>query len=732
MERLSRVQKLCCAIAALASAVAFIVVLIVCGSLYASDPADRAYGHLALEGVYTSQFSPQPKPIPADGLLESGKEQTTLHFNGHFSSDIPEGQLFVFYLGNSSISMEINGVPFILGNRSTDHFTALRSSDSAWQIFVSPGIRADDQVRIELSPIKSHYAYSDQQLFLTQMYRGYAYPILGSLFVKDLPGLFFSVTIFFMGLSTAIYALFLARSKIGFGRTVLSSLLCISIGLLFFTDLNIVAFAIPYRAVCNSLKILSLCTLITFLLLSLGKQYSKAGRSVCTAVGILHSLYALTTALLWLLADVAIEQSAWIPHFLLALTVLAIAFGIGDAWRHHSYSGALWEMLFSGGIIILGMILDFLTIYLSSTFQSHFFLKISIVLYSVLVCTQSLRHTRSSIDESIRVRMLEAQHAQLEKVCKYQQLISEATMGLYESILEADLTHDCFVGENTQYYINRFHIDISTPYSQAVRMIAAATVHVEDRRKYIEMLHPSNILKEFAQGKESITFVFRTLAQDGDVSHWIQINGRLFYWEEDKSVRLVLFRKNIDSEKQREVTLQQLAIHDSLTGLLNKAAFETRAAIVVKETLPNDYVALFIIDVDYFKTVNDQYGHPLGDRALQAFSGVLHQQFRSVDLTGRIGGDEFAVMMRCKYVAVIRKKAEKLHEALDMQLEEDGKEIHLTASIGVSICKPMNTDYSALFQQADDALYIAKTQGRNTYHLSADSQNLQLSPEEKH
>ena len=131
--------------------------------------------------------------------------------------------------------------------------------------------------------------------------------------------------------------------------------------------------------------------------------------------------------------------------------------------------------------------------------------------------------------------------------------------------------------------------------------------------------------------------------------------------------------------------------------------------------------ALFMIDMDYFKSVNDKLGHPTGDKALQDMAETLHTVFRSGDIIGRIGGDEFSVFaLGLTDSALIESRARDLGEkGRRIYMSPDGKtKVRVSLSIGVAVLSEKDCrDHQELYRLADEALYEAKEAGRNTYRV---------------
>jgi len=163
-------------------------------------------------------------------------------------------------------------------------------------------------------------------------------------------------------------------------------------------------------------------------------------------------------------------------------------------------------------------------------------------------------------------------------------------------------------------------------------------------------------------------------------------------------------------EKQSEELLEMATV-DSLTGLLNRRALDNRASKVLSQAKRSrSSVAVIIIDIDFFKVINDTYGHALGDDVLQYLGTLLLKKRRDHDIVARFGGEEFILVLP----DVNEKNACKVAEAIRVDIETTQfKGISITVSIGVSLNKEDNNEFDVLFKEADSALYIAKKEGRN-------------------
>lgn len=165
---------------------------------------------------------------------------------------------------------------------------------------------------------------------------------------------------------------------------------------------------------------------------------------------------------------------------------------------------------------------------------------------------------------------------------------------------------------------------------------------------------------------------------------------------------------------ERTVTAHKTAASvDPLTGMFNRRGFaEACARVIEREAVAGRPVCVMIFDIDHFKSINDRFGHPAGDEVLKLFATIVVNNLRLSDLSGRIGGEEFAALLPCPLDEGV-VAAERVREAFEASgiVCEDGK-VDTTVSIGVA-GGPAGTELEVLLAAADTALYQAKRGGRN-------------------
>ncbi len=175
------------------------------------------------------------------------------------------------------------------------------------------------------------------------------------------------------------------------------------------------------------------------------------------------------------------------------------------------------------------------------------------------------------------------------------------------------------------------------------------------------------------------------------------------------------------AKERTELRHRTAAMVDPLTGIANRRAFLQDATALAKRHRSSPRpTAVLLIDLDHFKSVNDRFGHAIGDRVLEIFADAARESVRSTDLIGRLGGEEFAAILRDTAAERAVAVAERLREGFAKVAQDvDGRPVCATVSIGVVHCDGPVLDVSELLAQADQALYFAKERGRNRVELAS-------------
>ncbi len=207
----------------------------------------------------------------------------------------------------------------------------------------------------------------------------------------------------------------------------------------------------------------------------------------------------------------------------------------------------------------------------------------------------------------------------------------------------------------------------------------------------------------------------RFIHQNG-VSKYYRITYKTIYNKSGEPIFSIGKTYDIDKQKRLEV----LSKTDLLTNCLNKITTEDSVKDIIIN-YPSATHALFLIDIDDFKSVNDELGHYFGDITLSDIAKNLHANFRGVDIIGRIGGDEFLVFVKnITDERVIQGKAEAIANAFKNSYSGEHKDYKVSGSIGVSLYPKHADSYEGLYKCADKALYQSKMTGKDRYTIYTD------------
>lgn len=180
-------------------------------------------------------------------------------------------------------------------------------------------------------------------------------------------------------------------------------------------------------------------------------------------------------------------------------------------------------------------------------------------------------------------------------------------------------------------------------------------------------------------------------------------------------VNFIGIKENISERKSLEEMLHKLANTDPLTGLFNRRVFLERL------TQESDRISrlggsavLLMLDLDFFKNINDNYGHAAGDEVLKQFANVMRHNSRSIDVPARLGGEEFAILLPSTGRKEALIMAERLRKEVgNIAITHPKGTVHITVSIGAALLSEHDTDSEVVLNRADSAMYTAKESGRN-------------------
>ncbi len=243
-------------------------------------------------------------------------------------------------------------------------------------------------------------------------------------------------------------------------------------------------------------------------------------------------------------------------------------------------------------------------------------------------------------------------------------------------------------------------------------------IHEDDVKSITEHLKNSILNKTSDFSSE---FRYKTFSNE---YIWLRMTGTLIKEKEGKAEKFIGTINNVNAQVLKEQELRSQAESDKLTGLLNKSAMEMHVKQYLDEEAEGNTCALFIIDLDNFKKVNDTLGHLIGDMAILDTAKKLSLIFSEKDLIGRFGGDEFCILLRLNPQMdsktkrkVIQDKAKNICMLLKEDYFDEKNCIEVSSSIGIAVYPESGSTYEELFQNADTALYDVKTNGKNSFKI---------------
>lgn len=283
---------------------------------------------------------------------------------------------------------------------------------------------------------------------------------------------------------------------------------------------------------------------------------------------------------------------------------------------------------------------------------------------------------------------------------KYQ-LIAEESDSI---IFEIDLKTGLAISNDNFKKMLGFDLPVNGFPENAIKQ---KLIYRDDIKVLYDLVKNINASKNFCE----LEFRIKNKAQE---FIWINLFIKLIF-SGQKLIRAVGKIKNINATKIKQEELKVSAEIDLLTGLYNKITSEKLIDKYLLSEGKNKINALFAIDIDNFKSVNDNFGHLAGDKVLVEIAQKLKNIFRGTDIIARFGGDEFIVFIKdIKNSDLIKQKAEKIIKDIKCDLGKNESCI-ISASVGIAIYPEAGTDFKNLYKNADDALYKVKENGKNSW-----------------
>ncbi|MFT4888224.1 MAG: diguanylate cyclase (GGDEF)-like protein, partial [Pseudohongiellaceae bacterium] len=281
-----------------------------------------------------------------------------------------------------------------------------------------------------------------------------------------------------------------------------------------------------------------------------------------------------------------------------------------------------------------------------------------------------------------------------------------------------DIDRESFKRMLSKSKTSKFHIDESSDFAGAIELL--------EKNDYAACLVDYNLtdrtgLELFEAFKktslDSSIILLTGLEEDFIANEAMEAGASDFLSKDDLTAKLLerTIRYSIHHKKMGKER-DYLAHHDSLTGLVNRALFFNRLNHQLERIQRHaEGSVILYIDIDSFKSINDTYGHEFGDSVLKGFAQRLSESVRSCDTISRLGGDEFVMLLENLDQANAHLVSQKILKSFDRPLLIDSSNLYVTVSIGMKFFKAGNLTANQLLVQADQALYVAKHEGKKTY-----------------
>ena len=250
-----------------------------------------------------------------------------------------------------------------------------------------------------------------------------------------------------------------------------------------------------------------------------------------------------------------------------------------------------------------------------------------------------------------------------------------------------------------------------------------------EKMTFQQITHPDDLESDLALVEElknkarlSYQLEKRYITKNGEII-WILLTGSVVHSENNQIKYFIGQMVDITAHKQLVAQLNEQANRDYLTQLFNRRSFIEHGDRELGRALRfNQPLAFLMIDIDKFKKINDSYGHKTGDKVLQNFSNIILKALRQIDILGRLGGEEFGIILPETDPQAAQNTAERLRQLIeDSQIMVDQQLIRFTISIGICCLHTGIESLEGMINEADKALYKAKNTGRNRVCMSQES-----------
>ncbi len=273
-----------------------------------------------------------------------------------------------------------------------------------------------------------------------------------------------------------------------------------------------------------------------------------------------------------------------------------------------------------------------------------------------------------------------------------------------------------------------WHLDLATQVfdtsPKLTRIIAGEDRSPSSWDDYLAFVHPddaglADITPLLLGRTEDMLTEYRVVSSSGR-TRWLQCKRRLVRNEFGRPDSIIGVVVDISEQKRVQAILQRQATTDSLTRLYNRRGFENCASLYAAKARADGLgFGVVLVDLDYFKPVNDRHGHAVGDAVLREVARRLAMQVRTSDIVSRMGGDEFAILVADVTEEAIPRLAERIVRAVEIPIETPAGPVSIGASVGCACTFDPDAALSELLTRADRALYDIKDSGRGAWKIAA-------------
>ena len=285
-----------------------------------------------------------------------------------------------------------------------------------------------------------------------------------------------------------------------------------------------------------------------------------------------------------------------------------------------------------------------------------------------------------------------------------------------ERIFEADLTHNRLL-YGQEVYSRSFPFLNTEMFDEFVNSIAENAIYEDDISAFKKAFSRENLIRHLREtDSREVDLEYRQKCADGK-NIWESATVILLNDSQKGNLKVIGYVKNIDERKRRDLEIFKESQKDGLTGIYNKKVTQKLIDNFLSGEGQNGKHAVIMADIDNFKHINDTFGHIQGDIALMKVARQLQGLFRTSDIVGRIGGDEFLVLLK-DYTSIetLITKLQNIGGTLGkIRLEDNNYTI--SGSIGVSLYPEDGKNYSELYKKSDISLYYSKKHGKNQFYI---------------